>query len=366
MRRYPVRAPDGLFRVGHLAVILPRRVLLVQLGLLVLVLALAALALMQGRITLSPGELWHALLAGVTRDGAIAASAPQTGMDPADMIARIIWDIRLPRALTAMLVGAALAMSGAAMQSVSRNPLGSPDIVGLTTGAATGALIWLMLVGPSALGLALSALAGGGLTALAVLALAAGRGAPGLVLTGFGLGAALAAVNGVILVRGDLDRAMGAALWLAGSLDARGWGDVALAASGIALAGPALAGAGRALALAEMGDDTARGLGIRVGRLRMVAVLAAVALAALATGAAGPIPFVALAAPQIARGLISGAAAGPAIATSALTGAVLTLGADLMTRTLPIAAAVPIGQMTGILGGIYLLGLLVRQARLRL
>lgn len=343
-----MRPPDGLRQSGPFAVIWPRRMLAVQIALLALVLGLTGLGLAQGRVGLGPGALWQALAGGGE-----------------DMATRIVWTIRLPRALTAALVGAALAMSGAAMQSVSRNPLGSPDIIGLTTGAATGALIWLMLAGPSALGLALAAVAGGGAAALAVLALAAGRGAQGLVLSGFGLGAALAAVNGVILVRGDLDRAMGAALWLAGSLDARGWGDVALAATGLALAAPVLIAAARALALAEMGDDIARGLGVRVGRLRIRAVLAAVVLAALATGAAGPIPFVALAAPQIAKALLRGAASGPAMVTSGLVGAVLMLAADLLARNLPFAVSVPIGQITGILGGAYLLGLLVLWARRR-
>lgn len=318
--------------------------LVVQGGLLIALLVLVLASLAQGRVALGPEALWQALNGGQ------------------DMAARIVWDIRLPRALTAVCVGAALAMSGAAMQSVSRNPLGSPDIIGLTTGAASGALIWLLLMGPSALGLALAAVAGGGATALAVLALAAGRGAQGLVLSGFGLGAALAAVNGVVLLRSDLDRAMGAALWLAGSLDARGWGDVSLAAAGLLLAAPVLILASRALTLAEMGDDIACGLGLRIGRLRMRAVLAAVVLAALATGAAGPIPFVALAAPQIARAL-RGTLDGPAPVTSALVGATLTLGADLLARSMAFGAAVPIGQITGILGGVYLLGLLILQAK---
>ena len=337
-------APRGLRRVGPLAMILPPRLLMVQAMLLAAVLVLAFASLMQGRAPLTPAMLWDAL----------------SGQGPA---ARIVLDIRLPRLLTAVLVGAALAMSGAAMQSVTRNPLGSPDIIGLTTGAATGALIWLMIVGPTALGLALSAVAGGVLTALAVLGLAAGRGARGLVLTGFGLGAMLAAVNGVILVRGDLDRVMGAALWLAGSLEARSWADAAMAGLAVALAGPVLVALSRPMALAEMGDDIAHAFGLRAGWLRIWATLAGVTLAALAVGAAGPIPFVALAAPQIARAMVR--AQGPAVVTSALVGAVLVLGADLAARNLPLPASISIGHVTGILGGIYLLGLLILRGRAR-
>ncbi len=334
--------PAGLRQIGPLALILPSRLLAVQAALLAIVLGLAALSLMQGRASLSPAMLWDALW----------------GQGPA---ARIVLDIRLPRLVTAGLVGAALAMSGAAMQSVTRNPLGSPDIIGLTTGAATGALIWLMLVGPTALGLALAAVAGGGLTALAVLSLAAGRGARGLVLTGFGLGAMLAAANGVILVRGDLDRAMGAALWLAGSLEARSWADAAMAGLAVLLAGPVLVALSRPMALTEMGDDSAFALGLRPARMRIWATLAAVTLAALATGAAGPIPFVALAAPQIARALVRGQ--GPAVVTSALVGMVLVLGADLGGRNLSLPGAISIGHVTGILGGLYLLGLLILRGR---
>lgn len=334
--------PHGLCRIGPLAVILPPRLLTVQAVLLAALLLLAVASLMQGRAPLTPVMLWEAL----------------RGQGSAT---RIVLDIRLPRLLTAAMVGSALAMSGAAMQSVTRNPLGSPDIIGLTTGAATGALIWLMVVGPTALGLALAAVAGGGLTALAVLGLAAGRGARGLVLTGFGLGAMLAAVNGVILVRGDLDRVMGAALWLAGSLDARSWSDAAMAGLAVLLAGPVLVALSRPMALAEMGDDIAHALGLRAGRLRIHGTLAAVALAALAVGAAGPIPFVALAAPQIARALVR--ARGPAVVTSALVGAVLVLGADLGARNLPLPAAISIGHVTGILGGLYLLGLLILRGR---
>ncbi len=334
--------PQGLRRIGPVAMILPQRLLIAQALLVATLLVLAAVSLAQGRMVLTPAALWEALW----------------GQEPA---ARIVLDIRLPRLLTAVMVGAALAMSGAAMQSVSRNPLGSPDIIGLTTGAATGALIWLMVMGRTALGLALAAVAGGGLTALVVLWLSAGRGARGLVLTGFGLGAMLAAVNGIILVRGDLDRAMGAALWLAGSLDARGWSDVAMVGFGVALAGPVLVALSRPLALSEMGDDIAHALGLHMGRLRIYAVLAAVMLAALATGAAGPIPFVALAAPQIARALVR--AQGPAVITSALVGAALVLGADLAARNLPLPGAISIGHVTGILGGIYLLGLLVLRGR---
>ncbi|MDO5604523.1 MAG: iron chelate uptake ABC transporter family permease subunit [Paracoccus sp. (in: a-proteobacteria)] len=334
--------PQGLRRIGPVAMILPQRLLVVQLLLSGALLALALVSLAQGRMALPPAAIWDALW----------------GQGPA---ARIVLDIRLPRLLTAVMVGAALAMSGAAMQSVSRNPLGSPDIIGLTTGAATGALIWLIGMGPSALGLALAAVAGGGITALMVLWLSAGRGARGLVLTGFGLGAMLAAVNGVILVRGDLDRVMGAALWLAGSLDARGWPDVAMAGVGVALAGPMLVALSRPLALSEMGDDIAHALGLHMGRLRSFVVLAAVMLAALATGAAGPIPFVALAAPQIARTLVR--AQGPALMTSALVGAALVLGADLAARNLPLSGVISIGHVTGILGGVYLIGLLVLRGR---
>jgi iron complex transport system permease protein len=274
---------------------------------------------------------------------------------------RVLWQIRLPRVLTALLVGGSLGASGAVFQSISRNILGSPDIIGFTTGAATGAIVQIILFDAGAVQTAVAAVLSGMATAALVFMVAAkGRksGAYHLVLAGIGVGATLSGVNTVFLVMGDLDQAASAQLWLAGSLNARTWSHVLPAAAGFCILLPLAIRYGRRLALMEMGDDVATQLGIPVERTRLSAVLVAVALAAISTAAAGPIAFVAFAAPQLARRL-TGSADVP-ILSGALSGMVLLLGADYLTQNMPFQLYLPIGLTTGLIGGIYLVWLLSR------
>lgn len=281
---------------------------------------------------------------------------------PATSGERLILGFRLPRVLTGLSVGAALGVSGAVFQSLSRNPLGSPDLIGFTTGAATGALLHIVLYGPSTAGAALGAVAGGLLTAVAVWLLARRQGRLGtrrLVLVGVGVGAVLHAVNGLLLVKGDLDHALLANLWLSGSLNARDWTHAWLAAGAVVLFVPPVWLSSRRLTLLEMGDDVASQLGVPVARVRLAMLFCAVMLASLATGAAGPIAFIALAAPQLARRLLRGA--GPSVAGSAAMGACLVMGADLLGQQPPWQLNLPIGKLTGLLGGVYLIWLLSRR-----
>lgn len=277
----------------------------------------------------------------------------------------IVLNIRLPRVLAALFVGIALGISGAVFQSVSRNALGSPDIIGFTTGAATGALIQIIVFGTGATQVALAAVTGGVLTAMAVYALARQGGVVGsyrLILTGIGVGAMLSALNGLMLVRGNLDSAVMANLWLAGSLHARTWGHVLPLLVGTLLLVPLTYLGAAALRMIEMGDDMACQLGIRVERVRIGMVFCAVVLAALATGAAGPIAFVALAAPQLSARLCRGTSL--PVFSAGLMGGFLLLAADLLTQSLPLAVSVPIGRMTGIVGGVYLIWLLTRSRQI--
>lgn len=275
--------------------------------------------------------------------------------------ARVVQQIRLPRTVTALGVGACLGAAGATFQSISRNTLGSPDIIGFTTGAATGAVAQIVLfnAGPGAT--ALAAIAGGLLAAAAVYLLSWNGGVTGgyrLVLVGIGVGAMLGAVNTILLAKGDSALAASAHLWLSGSLAARTWGHAGPVIIAVVLLLPVLLAFARNLNQLEMGDDAARALGVRVERTRLLSMAAAVGLTAVATAAAGPIAFVALAAPQLATRLTR--SPGVPIGTGALMGAVLMVGSDLLSQHLPIRAAVPIGLMTGLVGGIYLLWLLTR------
>ncbi|MFE4176572.1 FecCD family ABC transporter permease [Streptomyces sp. NPDC056909] len=269
---------------------------------------------------------------------------------------------RLPRVCAALLVGAALGLSGALFQSLSRNPLGSPDVIGFTTGSTSGALVVILVGGGTAgVGVGAGSVLGGLVTAAAVYGFTASRGVSGnrLVLAGIAVGAMLASVNDYLITRADLESAESAKAWTFGSLNAVSWPQV----TPLALALPVLAAAalavGRPLRLMEMGDDTAGALGVNVTRVRAAGLLLGVALAGTAIAVAGPIGFLALAAPQLARRLTRspGAPIGPAM----VTGALLLATADLLAQRLLSPFQIPVGLVTGALGGVYLLWLLSRE-----
>ncbi len=325
---------------------LHRRGLGLNLMLAGLLVAGAIAALLQGRIPVSPADLWQLL----------------TGAAPGRAVAHAVFDIRLPRLLVTLGAGAALGASGAVFQSIARNPLGSPDVIGFTAGAASGALLQIIAFGGTGADVVPAAMAGALLTGAGVYLLARKNGRVGahrLVLTGIGVGAMLSALNALLLVKGDLDAAISANLWLAGSVEGRNWGHVWPLWAGLALLLPAMLFGMRPLALMAMGDDLAGPLGVAVERVRGGMLLAALLLVALATSAAGPIAFVALAAPQLAQRL--GRTVEQPLFGAALMGALLLTGADLLTRVLPVGAVLPVGQVTGVLGGLYLIWLLTRQ-----
>ncbi|MEQ4937923.1 iron chelate uptake ABC transporter family permease subunit [Proteus terrae] len=277
---------------------------------------------------------------------------------------KIVMDIRLPRLLTAMGVGAALGISGAIFQSISRNVLGSPDVIGFTTGAATGALLQIIIFNGTVVDIAISTLIGGMATALIVYLLSLKNGVMSgytMILIGIGVGAILHAFNGLLLVKGNIDNAIMANLWLAGSLNARTWQHVYPTFIGLLILVPLIIFYAKSLTLMEMGDDMAQQLGVHVGRVRWVMIFSAVLLASLATASAGPIAFVALAAPQLVIRL-SHSGKLP-IVGSALMGALLLLSADVLSQSLPINIMMPVGLMTGVIGGLYLLWLLTRKQR---
>lgn len=338
-------APASVLRLGSVSLLWRPRVAALCGIMIVVALGLAIVLLGTGTLAFNPAEVVRALLG--TGENATAE--------------RVILHLRLPRVLTAICVGAALGMAGSIFQSISRNALGSPDIIGFTTGAATGAIVQIILFDAGPLAVSIAAALSGVATAAVVFLLALkGRVTGGyrLVLVGIGIGAALSGINTVLLVAGDLDRASSAQIWLAGSLSARSWLHVAAAASGLALVVPIALLHARRVALLEMGDDAARQLGVAAERTRLTMVMVAVCLTAIATAAAGPIAFIALAGPQLARRL----APSPDVplVTGAAMGIVLLLGADLLSQRLPLPVHLPIGLTTGFLGGGYLLWLLAR------
>ncbi len=268
---------------------------------------------------------------------------------------KVVLDIRLPRVLTALLTGAALAVAGGVFQSLSRNPLGSPDVIGFTTGAASGAVVYFVFGGTSSVASAAFAVASGLLTALVVFGLSLRDAAVAgyrLVLVGIGVGATLSALNEVLLLRGELEQAFAAQLWLAGSLNARQWGHVWPLLVGLVVVLPLVLLGQSRLVLLEMGDDLARQLGVHALKVKGGMAFGAVLLASLATGAAGPIAFIALAAPRLAVFWV-GDHARP-LWPAALTGAVLLLGVDVVSQWVPFELNLPVGLMTALIGGVYL------------
>ncbi|MFF0064565.1 FecCD family ABC transporter permease [Streptomyces sp. NPDC005279] len=275
----------------------------------------------------------------------------------------IVRDLRLPRVLVAVLVGASLALSGAIFQSISRNPLGSPDVIGFGQGATVGALGVIVLFHGGAVAVAGGAIVGGVVTGVGVYVLAWKRGVHGyrLVLVGIGIAAMLTAVIHYLLTKASLVDATRATLWVTGSLDGRDWAQVWPLLGVCAVLVPLVSGYGRPLRMLEMGDDAAYALGAPVERTRLVLMSAGVLLVSVATAAAGPIAFVALSAPQLARRLTR--SPGPNLAAAAVTGAALLLVADWIATNAFGERQLPVGVVTGVLGGCYLLWLLFTERR---
>jgi len=275
----------------------------------------------------------------------------------------IVNELRLPRVLVGLLVGASLGLGGALFQAVTRNPLGSPDVLGLSQGATAGALVMIVLFSGSAAQVTMGALVGGLATGIAIYLLAWKRGVHGyrLVLVGIGVSAIVTAVNGYLLTISDIVDATRAVVWMTGSLSGRDWDQVWPLLALCAVLVPLVLANGRGLRMMEMGDDVSNALGVRVERVRALLLVAAVLLTATATAAAGPVGFVALTAPQLARRLTR--SPGPNLLPSLCMGAALLVTADWLSQRIFGADQIPVGVVTGVLGGVYLLWLLVSERR---
>ncbi len=271
---------------------------------------------------------------------------------------------RMPRVLASVAFGAALGVSGAIFQSLTRNPLASPDIIGFTTGSHTGALVVIVAAGGGYLQTAGGALAGGLATAVVVYVLAYRRGVQGfrLIVVGIAVSAMLLSVNTYLLMVADHDVALAGAVWGAGSLNAISWSQLGLGTAVIAVLLLAAAPLSRPLGQLGLGDEAARATGVRVESARLALIVVGVGLTAAVTAAAGPIAMVALAAPQIALRLTR--TPGVAILPAAFTGALILAAADLAGQRL-LPGPLPVGIVTVVIGGAYLTWLLVAEARRR-
>jgi len=287
----------------------------------------------------------------------------------------IVMETKLPRAVIGTMIGIAFGLSGALFQTMLRNPLASPDVIGISYGASAAAVTAIVVFGAS--GAAVSGAALCGAMAVAVLIYTISRnGSPGsgggnhanaagsrLILAGIGIAAALNAVVNFLMTRADIRTAAEALIWLNGSLNSASWDRAGVLALAFLVLVPAAALLAGPLRILELGDDAAAGLGIRVGITRLGVVAVAVALAAVATAAAGPVAFVAFLAGPIAR-RFTGKASLPA---GAFVGALIVLAADYFAANIaPLlldGTVLPVGVVTGALGAPFLLWLLVTANR---
>lgn len=322
-----------------------RRASLLGVALLALVVATALATLSMGNLGVAPADL--------PRGFAEVISGEATGK--ANFV---LGHLRGPRLVVALGAGAALGASGALFQAVTRNPLGSPDVIGVSAGAGAGAAFVGLLL-PSATSVVLGSVAGAAL-AVGLVAVSTGTGLANpmrMILAGIGVSAMAYAFTQYVVYVVARDKASVLAAYLNGSLNARGWDHAATIWIMLAIVAIPLALLSIPLGLTEMGDEVAASLGVHSGSVGRWAVLLSVLLAGGAVAVAGPIAFVALTAPHVTRRLARSAR--PLLGLSAVTGALLLALADLATQQVPLFDGLPVGILTLAIGGVYLGVLLV-------
>ncbi|MEV6303404.1 iron chelate uptake ABC transporter family permease subunit [Actinoplanes sp. NPDC051861] len=334
-------------RRGPVALRLPVRPLVVGAALLLIALVLGLVNLSSGDLPVPVPDVLRTL-----------AGRGDAGTE------FIVYTLRMPRVLVGLLAGAALGVSGAVFQTLTRNPLGSPDFVGLTIGAATGAILAILVLGWRGLPVAGAAVTGCLITAVLIYLLAYRRGSTQpfrLILMGIGVSALLEALNSYLVLRARLSDAQTAQVWQIGSVNGATATEVAMAGVPLLVMLPLVLWLGRNLSMMRLGDETAGLHGVPVERTRALLALASVVLAAGATAACGPVAFVALAAPHLAARLSRGPGAG--VLPAAAMGAVLMAASDWVAQRVLPEQDVPVGVVTAALGGAYLTWLLVREWR---
>ncbi|MFX4291026.1 FecCD family ABC transporter permease [Streptomyces bohaiensis] len=270
--------------------------------------------------------------------------------------------LRLPRAVLAVFAGFAFGLAGVTFQTMLRNPLASPDVIGISSGASAAAAVGIIVLGLNGTAVSALAIVAALGVALLVYVLAFRDGVVGtrLILMGIGVAAMLDSVTAYALSRAaewDLQEAM---RWLTGSLNGAGWNQVVPTVVAVLVLAPVLLWQSRNLSALQLGEDTAAALGVRVERTRIVLIVAAVGLIAFATAAAGPIAFVAFLSGPIAARIVG--PGGSLLVPSALVGALLVLVADFVGQY-ALGTRYPVGVVTGVLGAPYLVYLIVRTHR---
>jgi len=276
----------------------------------------------------------------------------------------VVFRLRLPRVLLGALVGAAFAIAGGLFQTLLRNPLASPDIIGVSGGASVAAAFGILVLGLSGAAISLAAFVGAVVVACAIYLLAWRGGVTGFrfVLVGVGVAFMANAVLGYLITRGEVNEVSQALVWMVGGLGGAEWGGILVLALALAVLLPCVAVLAPRLRILQLGDEAAGGLGVGVERTRLGLILVAVILVAAGTAFAGPVAFVAFVSAPIARRMLR--TGGLALVPSALVGVLLVLASDLFAQhLLPGAGQVPVGIVTGVVGAPYLLWLLATANR---
>ncbi|MFJ3900190.1 FecCD family ABC transporter permease [Streptomyces sp. NPDC090025] len=343
----PPRAPRpygyGLVRLGPASFLVHRRAALVAGGLAVLLAVASVAYLCVGERFVPPGDVLDAVLG--------------------DGRSFVVTELRLPQLVTGLLVGAAFGIAGTLIQTVARNPLASPDVIGISQGAGA-VTVAAMTFGLVSYDLVPYVSIAGGLLAAALVYVFAWRGglhATRFVLIGIGVAIALRSLTHLFMTKGDYLVAQQAQIWMTGSLNGRGMDENLPLRITLLVLLPAILWAARAQRTVSLDDDTATALGVRLGRVRLGLVAVGVVLASVATGVAGPVDFVALLAPQIARRTTRTAQI--PLLCSALVGALVVVLADLLGKRLLAPTLLPVGVLTAAVGAPYLIWLIVRGGR---
>ncbi|MCT1514729.1 FecCD family ABC transporter permease [Dietzia cercidiphylli] len=322
-----------------------RRRLIVMTALALVAAALFAASLMVGRTFYPPADVLRVIL------GQDVAGASFT-----------VGRLRLPRAVLAVLTGVCFGIGGVTFQTMLRNPLASPDIIGISSGASAAAAFAIVVLGLGGAQVSAFAIVMGIAVALAIYLLAYRGGVVGtrLVLIGIGTAAMLNAATNYILKTAPQWELQEAMRWITGSLNGASWSQVQPVLVACLVFAPVLLLKSRDLSMLRLGDDTASALGVRTELTRIMLIVAAVGLIAFATAAAGPIAFVAFLSGPIAARLVG--PHGSPLVPAALVGVLLVLGADLVGQY-AFGSRYPVGVITGVLGAPYLIYLIARSNR---
>lgn len=330
--------------VGRRSVLITPRHVIVGFILLALSLAVAVVSLRLGKFPVTAQEVIDALQ-GQGRK----------------IVQVVVVKWKLPRIVLGLVAGLALGVAGALFQTITRNPLGSPDLIGFSTGAQTGILISILLLPGSMLSASLASFIGGAAVGTVTYLVSLRGGFTGLrfILVGIAISSMLVSVNRWLLVRVDDDEGLGALKAITGTLGAARWPVVAPTCLAIGVTVALILLASRHLQVLSLGEQVATILGSPTRRVSAVLILLGTVLVAVVTMAAGPIGFVALVAPHLAR-LLTGSPQSPLL-VSGLTGSLLMVGADLLSQL--VLESMPVSVVTNAVGGLYLMVALTVAAR---